>query len=471
MIDLLWKLLWFIVAISLLVAVHEYGHFWVARRFGIRVLRFSIGFGPALWRRIGRDKTEFMISAVPLGGYVMLLNEREADVAPADVPYSFTRKPPWQRILVLLAGPAFNIGFAILLLWGLLVFSGTPQVRPVIGEVAPNSVAANAGLQANDDIVAVNGEPVQGRGAVILQLVEAMSGNGEARLQVKGTGPAQAGPEQAGAERESAERTVVLRVTSPEARRELTEPDALLRGLGFRFWRPTSPAVLGAVLPGGPAAQAGLLAGDRILAVNGEPVKTFRDVVEKVSAQPGVPIELRYQRTGAEYTVRVTTTSEHIDGHDVGRIRVNEPQPQPLPESMLSYRRYSVAGAFTAACGQAWDMTAMQARMFWRMIRGQVSLKNLSGPLSIAEFAGDSASAGTSGFLSFLVLISLSLGFLNLLPIPILDGGQIVFNAAEWLRGKPLSERALMLGQQLGIVLLVLLLGVALFNDVSRQFG
>lgn len=456
MMNIAWTAVWFIIAISLLVAVHEFGHYWVARRFGIRVLRFSIGFGPALWRRTGRDKTEYMISAVPLGGYVMLLNEREGEVAPADVPYSFTRKPPWQRILVLLAGPAFNIIFAILVLWGVLFFSGTPQVRAVVGDVAPNSLAANAGLHSNDEILAVNGQPIEGRGDVVMQLVEAMSSTGVAQMQVKGEG---------------GERAVVLRVETPEARRILTEPDKLMRGLGFRFWSPPSPAVLGTVEPGGPASRAGLLEGDRILAVNGEAVSTFRDLVERVSARPGEAIDLRYSRGGVEHSLRITTNAEDFDGRKVGRIHVNEPRPQPLPDSMLSYHRYGVVSALTTACTQAWDMTTMQARMLWRMIRGQVSLKNLSGPLSIAEFAGDSASAGASGFLSFLVLISLSLGFLNLLPIPILDGGQVVFNVAEWLRGKPLSERALMLGHQVGIALLVLLMGVALFNDVSRQLG
>lgn len=456
MIDVAWRLLWFVVAVSLLVAVHEYGHFWMARRFGIKVLRFSIGFGPALWRRRGRDDTEYMVAAVPLGGYVMLLNEREGEVAPHDVPHSFTRKPPWQRILVLLAGPAFNIIFAILVLWGVLFFAGTPEVRAVVGDVIPNSLAANAGLRSNDEIVVINGQPVTSRGDVVLGLVDAMSSSGEAQLSVRGAG---------------GEHSVVLRVETPEARRILTEPDALMRGLGFRFWSVPSPAVLGKVLEGGPAALAGLKEGDRIVAVNNEPVTTFRDVVERVSARPGAALDIRYRRDSSEASVRVTALEDMVDGRRVGRIRVSEPLPQPLPASMVTRRTYGVFEALGSACTQAWDMTALQAKMFWRMVRGQVSLKNLSGPLSIAEFAGDSASAGVTGFVSFLVLISLSLGFLNLLPIPILDGGQILFNAAEWLRGRPLSERALMLGHQAGIVLLILLMGVALFNDVSRQFG
>lgn len=460
MIEIVWRLLWFVVAVSLLVAVHEFGHFWVARRFGIRVLRFSIGFGPALWRRIGRDQTEYVISALPLGGYVMLLNERESNVTPEDAPFSFTHKPPWQRILVLLAGPAFNIIFAILLLWAVLFFSGTPQVRAVIGDVVPHSLAADAGLRSQDEIVALNEQPIHSQGEVVLGLVDAMSSSGEARLGIRGV------------RGEAGARTVVLRVQNAQARRLLTAPDALRRGLGFEFWSLPPPAVLGRVTPGGPADRVGLQRGDKILAINAERVQSFRDLIRHVSAHPGEAIDVRYARGGAEHSVRVVTADDKSDdGSRVGRLQVSQPPSPPLPPGMLSIRVYGPLEALQVAIQQAWEMTAFQSKMLWRMLLGNVSMKNLSGPLSIAEFAGDSAAAGAAGFVSFLVLISLSLGFLNLLPIPILDGGQIVFNALEWLRGRPLSERALTLGHQLGLVLLALLMGVALFNDVSRQFG
>lgn len=457
MTELLWRVLWFVIAVSLLVAVHELGHFWVARRFGIRVLRFSIGFGPALWRHIGRDKTEYVLSALPLGGYVMLLNERESAVSAEDAPYSFTRKPPWQRILVLLAGPAFNIAFAVLMLWAVLYFSGTTQARAVVGPVMPHSLAADAGLQSKDEILALNDQPVHSQGDVVLGLVDAMSNNGEARLGVRG---------------EAGVRTVVLRVANAQARRALTEPEALRRGLGFEFFSLPPPAVLGRVTPGGPADRGGLLQGDRILAINGDHVQSFRDLIQHVSAHPGEPIDVRYVRAGVENTVRIVTADDKSeDGSRIGRLQVTQPPSPPLPPEMLAKRFYGPFEALQVATVQAWDMTAFQGRMLWRMLLGNVSAKNLSGPLSIAEFAGDSASAGAAGFVSFLVLISLSLGFLNLLPIPILDGGQVLFNAAEWLRGRPLSERALMIGHQLGLVLLALLMGLALFNDVSRQFG
>ena len=457
MTQLLWTVLWFIIAVSLLVAVHEYGHFWMARRFGIRVLRFSIGFGPALWRRIGRDQTEYMISAVPLGGYVMLLNEREGNVAPEDVPHAFTSKPPWQRILVLLAGPAFNIIFAILLLWIVLLVNGEHTVRAVVGDVAPHSLAANAGLRSADEILQLNGNTVSGQGDVIMGLVDAMSSSGEAQLLVRG---------------QDGERAVVMRVENVQTRRSLTAPDSLMRGIGFEFWYPPVPPVLGKVTPGGPADVAGLKAGDTVLSINGDRVASFRELVQRISAHPGEQIDVSYRRDGVDQSVRLRTIEEKGDnGARVGRIMVSVAAGGKMPDSMLSTRRYGPVEALVAASTRAWDMTAMQARMLWRMLIGNLSMKNLSGPLSIAEYAGASANAGTVGFLGFLVTISLALGFLNLLPIPILDGGQVIFNIAEWLRGRPLSERAMTLGYQAGLVLLALLMGVALFNDVSRQFG
>jgi regulator of sigma E protease len=244
----------------------------------------------------------------------------------------------------------------------------------------------------------------------------------------------------------------------------------LLDGLGLGFWEPTVPAVVGEVVPDGPAARAGLERGDRILEVEGVAVRNFGDIVEQITRRPNSSTEIRFLRDGRERTVRVEVGSEDVGGRAVGRIRV-APPPVAYPSSMLRHTEMSVLAALGSATQQAWDLTVLQARLFWRMILGQVSLKNLSGPLSIAEFAGDSAEAGAAPFMGFLVLISLSLGFLNLLPIPVLDGGQIVFQAAEWIKGKPLSERAQAVGQQLGIALLILLMGVALFNDVARQIG
>ena len=453
-----WYLLWFVIAVGLLVTVHEFGHFWVARRLGFKVLRFSIGFGRPLIKRVaGADQVEYVVAAVPLGGYVKLLDEREGPVAPSDLPRSFTHRPPWQRIVVLLAGPAFNILFAVLVLWGMLWVNGMTEVRPKVGDVTAGSLAARAGLRNGDEIRAINGAPVTGQRDVVFDLLDSMSSRGQAILSVRGEG--------------GETRQANLSVTDAGERRRLTEPSELFRGLGFQFWTPPVPPVLGPVTPDGPAARAGLAAGDRILAIDGVPMSDFRQIVEYISARPGTHVSIDYRRGTADRTAQVAVASEEVGGKHLGRIRVMQPPGTTYPPSMLLHTDLSAGTALARAGGEAWGMTMLQARLFWRMVLGRVSLKNLSGPLSIAEFAGDSAEAGVASFLSFLVLISLSLGFLNLLPIPILDGGQIVFQLVEWLKGSPLSERAQALGQQVGIALLIVLMGVALYNDIARQFS
>ena len=451
-------LLAFIVAICLLVTVHEFGHYWVARRLGFKVLRFSVGFGKALWSRTaGADGTEYVIAMVPLGGYVKMLDEREGPVASAELHRAFTRRPHWQRITVLLAGPAFNVLFAVLLLTGILLVSGITEVRPLLGNIDPTAIAGRAGLQAGDEIVSIAAHPVASQRDALMDLLDAVSASSPITIGVRGS--------------DGAQRTTVLPITDPTVRHRLTEPSALISGLGLRFYEPTIPAVLGAVEPGGPAARAGLKAGDAILSVNGTAVHDFLELVARIQAHAGESVAIRYRRADVEAAVRVPVLAETQDGRTVGRIRVRQPPPPPYPPSMLRHMQLSLPAAFARANVEAWDMTALQGRLLWRMLIGQVSIKNLSGPLSIAEYAGDSAALGLSSFLSFLVVVSLALGFMNLLPIPILDGGQILFQTIEWLKGSPLSERFQTLGQQLGVALLVVLMGVALFNDISRQFG
>jgi regulator of sigma E protease len=447
----------FVAAICLLVTVHEFGHYWVARRLGFKVLRFSVGFGKALWIRVaGPDRTEYVIAAVPLGGYVKMLDEREGPVAPEDLARSFTRRPHWQRITVLLAGPAFNILFAVLLLTGMFMVSGITLVRPLLGNIEPDSVAGRAGLVAEDEVTAINGRPVSSQRDIVLDLLDAVSSRSPITLVVRAA--------------DGSARSATLNIPDAAERLRLTEPAALISGLGLRFYEPPVPAVLGAVEANGPAARAGLQAGDQILSVNGEPVHDFRELQARVQSHPGDGILIRYRRGQTEGGVRVPTLAETVNGKSVGRIHVSQP-PTPLPESMLRHSSLSLPAAFERANVEAWEMTTLQARLFWRMLIGQVSIKNLSGPLSIAEYAGETAALGVSSFLGFLVIISLALGFMNLLPIPILDGGQIVFQTIEWLKGSPLSERFQTISQQLGVALLVLLMGVALFNDLTRQLG
>jgi len=456
--NLIWYVLWFVVAVSLLVTVHEFGHYWVARRLGFKVLRFSIGFGRPLVRRVaGADQTEYVVAAIPLGGYVKLLDEREGPVPTADLARSFTRRPPWQRIVVLLAGPAFNIAFAILVLWGMLWASGITEFKPVVGDVVQSSVAARGGLHSGDEILAVNGTAVTGQRDVVFGLLDAVSSHGEAILSVRS-------PDGSG-------RLATLSVPDPQERKRLTEPAVLFKGLGLQFWTPPIPAILGKVMPDGPAARAGLKTGDRVVSIEGDPVSDFKDIVAHIGAHPGESLVIAYRRGNVDGRVRVAVAAEDVGGKRIGRIHVKPPEGITYPNNMLLHTDLAPGAALGRATQEAWRITALQGRLFWRMVLGQVSFKNLSGPLSIAEFAGDSAEAGVASFMEFLVLISLSLGFLNLLPIPILDGGQIVFQLVEWLKGSPLSERAQAFGQQVGIALLILLMGVALFNDITRQLS
>ena len=458
MIETLWSLGGFIVAVCLLVTVHEFGHFWVARRLGFKVLRFSVGFGRPLWMRHGgADKTEYVLAAVPLGGYVKLLDEREGPVEPAELERSFTRRPHWQRIVVLLAGPAANFAFSIVLLTGMLMVAGSTELRPVLGAPRPDSPAAHAGVRAGDEIVAVNNRPAASQREVWMGLLDGISGHGPVVLRLR--------------DDRGQDRVARLDFAGNAERRAISDPASGLNALGLRFAELPIPAVLGEVSADGPAARAGLRTGDEIQSINGEPVRDFLALVNLVRAHPDETLTVQYRRDGREGSARLAVGSVVQGGVRIGRIQVSQPRVPRFPPGMLRHISYGPLAALGEACHEAWTMTALQARMLVRMLAGSVSVRNLSGPLTIAQLAGDSASAGVSAFLGFLVLISLALGFMNLLPIPILDGGQVVMQAIEWLKGAPLSERVQAAGQQVGIALVVLLRGLALYNDIARPFG
>jgi regulator of sigma E protease len=456
-----WNTLWFIVGVSLLVTVHEFGHFWVARKLGFKVLRFSVGFGKPLFKKVGGapDHTEYVIAAVPLGGYVRMLDERDGAVPPEDLPRAFASKPPWQRILVLLAGPAANILFAVFVLWALFWINGIEHVRAVVDKVTTNSPAAAAGLRAGDEIFDIDGTHIYDQGDASLALLDAVSDDGEAVIGVRG--------------KDGQDRSVTLSVPDADQRHKLTEPDQLYLGLGFHFWIPRFPAIVGAVLPDGPAQRGGLLAGDEIVAVDDTPIRSFNELADYVNARPAQSMTLTLRRDGNRVLKRVTTTREVVQGRVIGRLRFEPPKniEITIPDEMKTHTDLGPLSALNHSVSKAWQMTVAQAKFFVRMLTGSVSTKNISGFISIAKYSGDAAHAGLESFLMLLVLLSLSLGFLNLLPIPILDGGQIVFQVAEWAKGGPLSDRAYMVGQQAGLLLLVLLMGVALFNDLSGIFG
>ncbi len=443
----------FIVAIGILVAVHEYGHFWVARRLGIRVLRFSIGFGKPIWRRMGRDDVEYVISALPLGGYVKLLDEREGPVPADQVAQAFNRQSPWRRIAVLVAGPLFNFLFAIVAYWGMFAV-GVPAVRAVLGDPLPESAAAVAGIRAGDRITAVSGEPVETMTDAYLRILEDVVADGLVSLQLDDGGGVR-------------DATIV----APADAGDLTEPGALFPGLGLTAWEPDIAPVLGEVMEDGSAAASGLMEGDRILTADGQPVDDWPAWVSYVRARPGQTVELEVERGGTRQRLDLSIGTTEAPEGPRGIIGAAVYLPDGLYEDVVTEQRYGPLAAFGEAFSQTVEMSGLTVRMIWRMISGDVSLSNLSGPINIAQTAGATASAGLTVFLSFLAIVSISLGILNLLPVPMLDGGQIAYQVAELVKGSPVSERAQLIGQQVGIVLLLMLMSFAFYNDIARLGG
>ena len=449
----------FIVAIGILVTVHEFGHFWVARRLGFKVLRFSIGFGKPLLKRVSRDadQVEYVLAAIPLGGYVRLLDERDGPVPPGDEHRAFNRRPPLARIAVLLAGPGANFVFAVLAYW-LLFMHGVPGLKPVLGEIAPDSIAASADLRAGDEITAVAGVTTGTRQAAVLEILEGVVESGRVPLEVRGEG--------------GEPRRLMLEVPDAE-RRALTEPGVLLRGLGFNFWYPPQPAIVGKVSPGFPAAEAGILAGDRVVEVEGTPVDDYTIFVRAIQGRPGQPTRLVVLRDGRKLDFEVVPRSVEEEGRTIGRIGLERSVDAAggFPETMMTVERYGALAAVVPAARETWDKSALTVRFLWRMVTGHVSTKNISGPINIAQYAGLTAAEGFTYYLGFLALVSISLAVLNLLPVPVLDGGQVAFQLVEMVKGAPLSMEAQLVGQKIGIAMLVLLMGFAFYNDLSRLFG
>jgi regulator of sigma E protease len=446
----------FLVAIGILVAVHEFGHYWVAKKLGFKVLRFSIGFGKPLLMRVGRDadRTEYCVAAIPLGGYVKLLDEREGDVAPEELHRSFTRRPVWHRIAVLLAGPAMNLIFASVL-YAVLAMVGAQVVKPVVGQVRLDSPAAAAGLQRGDEIVRVGDRKVDDVEDLQIALIRRFSGDGLVPLTVMRAG---------------SEKSVVLRVT--EDRVALTEPGRLMPGLGFELATWSAKTVIQDAPPDSAGGRAGLRPGDRILSVDGQPVVNMMDFQSMVSNAPGRDISIEVERGGSRLSIVAAVARVMEQGRPVGRLGVMLAEgTRAWPPGLLAMRRSGPVDAMVLGAVKTWDMSSLTVQMLWRIVTGQVSAKNISGPISIAEFAGISAYLGLTAFISFLAIISVSLGVLNLMPVPLLDGGQIVYQLVEAVKGSPLSERAQNFGQQVGIALLVVLMSLAFYNDISRHLN
>ena len=445
------NLLAFIVAISVLVAVHEYGHYIVGRWCGMKVLRFSIGFGKPLWMRVGKapDHTEYCISAIPLGGYVKFLGERYGSgepVDPADEGRAFNHRPVWNRIAVLLAGPFFNFLFAFAAYW-ILFINGVPTMKPAVGVVEPDSYAAEAGLVFGDRIVSVGGREATDWETALVSMLDQMVGTGEVVLEL---------------EEQNGYRRAATMVVGDDASR-LTEPGMLFEGLGFEPWQP--PAEIATVEEAGAGYAGGIREGDRITSIDGEPVRHFGDLQRIVSERPGRDVVIDVDRSGETRSLDVRIGTRERDGQTFGYLGVG------IGDTVADYwylRQFGPLQSIAQSVERTWSSTAFTVKMLARMVTGDVSIKNISGPINIAQFAGSTASAGINPFLNFLALVSISLGVLNLLPIPVLDGGQIVYHGIEGLKGSPLSERAQLIGQQIGIVALLLLMSFAFYNDIAR---
>lgn len=449
--NFLYYLAAFALVLGILVVVHELGHYLVARWAGVKVIRFSVGFGKVLWsRRLGRDGTEWAIAAFPLGGYVKMLDEREGEVAIADIDRAFNRQPVLRRMAIVAAGPAANFLLAILVYWGIF-WHGTEELKPILGTPMVASAAAYAGVQNGEEVLRVEGEPVQTWQDMRWALLRRAVDQGSVGMEVI-----------------NGRQEIALRQIDVSVARESGWEGDSLEKLGIRFFRPLIPPVIGKLSPDGAAAVAGLQVGDEVLAINGVPTGSWADVVQLVRGSPGKPLEFELLRAGRSLAVIATPATITEQGHEVGRIGASVAGSGPSRDKMMTVVRYGAVSALGKALVETWEKSAFSLLMIGKIITGEVSWRNLSGPVTIADYAGQSAKLGLDYYLKFLALVSISLGVLNLLPIPILDGGHLLYYTAEIIRRRPLSERTMEIGQQIGLALLLVLMIFAFFNDINR---
>ena len=452
--QLLVSVLSFLVAIGVLVAVHEYGHYWVARRLGVRVLRYSIGFGHRVFGWTSRKTgIEYWLSALPLGGYVKMLDEREAPVAEADKPFAFNRVHPWRRIAIVAAGPGVNVLFAILAYW-LVFMIGVPGMKPIIDTPAEGSIAARAGLASGDEITGIGGRTIADWQDLRMTLVERGLDQRTVEADVRTPG--------------GVERRVSLDLQGVPA-----EPDQLFKALGIDLYQPPATPILDRIVSGSPAARAGLESGDRVREIDGQVIDSPGGLVDIVKAHPGETITMTIERDGQTQRIDVALAAVAGEQNDTrqGQLGAAITVDPSVFEGMRTTRQLGPIAAIPAATARTWELTALSVRLIGRMIVGDISWRNVGGPIQIATVAGQSASVGVVAFISFLAFISINLALINLLPIPVLDGGHLLYYAIEWIRGQPLSEAVQAVGQQVGMAALLLLMTVAFYNDILRLLG
>ncbi|MBL4606392.1 MAG: sigma E protease regulator RseP [Pseudomonadales bacterium] len=442
----------FVFALGVLIFVHEYGHFWVARRCGVKVLRFSIGFGKPLWSRFDKHGTEFTVSAIPLGGYVRMLDEREGEVPAELLSQTFNRKSVLQRIAIVGAGPLVNLVFAVLLYW-VMFMSGVAVTIPMVGDVHESSPAAQAGVYSGQEIVSVDGRETQSWEDVIFALISRIGDSGEITLGLKS-------PDSTMIE----ERAVLV-----DRWLVGSELDSPLAQLGIDPMMPGFEPVLGEVVPGGAADKAGLLMGDKIQAADGEIIDSWSQWVAIIRANPEKPLLLNVERDHSRIELTVVPARVNNEtGEAIGRIGARVSVPDDYGAEYQRIIRYGPLAALLPAFTKMWDRSVLTLGSIGKMLQGLISIDNISGPITIAKIAGQTASYGPEAFFSFIAYLSISLGVLNLLPIPVLDGGHLLYYFVELIKGSPVSERIQAAGAKMGMALLLAFMMLAIFNDIAR---
>ena len=443
------SLIFFLIALAILIIIHEYGHFWVARRCGVKVLRFSVGFGKPIWQKVGKDGTEYVLAPIPMGGYVKMLDEREMPVSEEQAQFAFNRQSLAKRVAIVSAGPIANLIFAILAYW-ILFFVGVSGIKPIIDDVHPASIAAQAGLNPSDEILQVDGKRTPTWNSVYKALIQ---------------------------KAEYGERTEILVLTSgieqqyalviPQV--SIDQASSILDKIGIEPLRPAIKPVLGEIVPDSPAQKAGLKVGDVLLSSQQQTIDNWSKWVELIQASAGKELNIEIQRNEQRLTLTLTPQAG-----DDGKGRIGaavDASQSTIPQDLQAELSYGPVEAVWQAVIQTWDFSSSTLKSLWGMITGKVSTDNLGGPISIAQIAGSSAEQGVISFISFLAMISITLGILNLLPIPMLDGGHLAMFAVEAVRGKPISEITQMQIQKVGFLILIMVMFIAFFNDLTRVFG
>ncbi len=451
--DTFYTIFYFIIAIGLLVSIHEFGHFWVARKAGVKVLRFSVGFGKVIWSyQKTVDSTEYVLSAIPLGGYVKMLDEREGKVDKADLPYAFNRQSLLARSAIVAAGPIFNLLLAIVLFWAVFII-GETGMRPIVGVIESGTLAADAGFIEGEEILSINetNTPTWSE-AMNLLFSSAMQGDKEIKVAVKNE--------------DQIEQLHFITFSD----NEVLDPKELYKRIGLKPWVPQLKAVIGKLIDNSPAKSAGLQSGDLIISADGIVIKDWMQWVKYVRTRPEISIQLMVEREGVHLAMTIVPDRIKAEAKDFGRIGAGVDIPETLIDSLRVEYSLSAVDALFAAVERTWFYSTSTLKMMGRMLTGKASSDNLSGPISIAQYAGQSAEMGLVPFLKFLALVSVSLGVLNLLPVPVLDGGHLMFFAIEAIKGSPVSEKVQIVFQQAGMLALISLMAFAVFLDIGRLF-